>query len=365
MIIREINISNYKNYKSETFTFHPRVNIIVGENGMGKTNLLDALYYTCLGKSYFTRSDKNVVRHEEKWFRLEAVCSENDAKEKIEIVYKSDARKKIVVSGKTLKKLSHYIGRFPAVMIAPMDIQILLEGSENRRAFIDNTNIQIDPIYLNNLINYTKVLKQRNAYVKHGAEIGFFDHNLIDAFNHGLIEPAKYIHLTRDRSVRELSIYFEQFHNKLTKGKEKCELIYRSQLSSDSLHDLLKESLEKDKILGRTTCGIHKDDLKFIMNERELKTYASQGQLKSYVLALKLAQFEMLFEKNQKIPIFLLDDIFAKLDDQRVLNLIDLLLSNKKGQIFISDTSGNRLASILKSQNIDFKQFEIEEGRCA
>jgi DNA replication and repair protein RecF len=338
------------------------MNIICGENGMGKTNLLDAIYYLCLGKSYFTYSDKNVLNHSSDWMRIEGVYDQNGNKENVKIIVGPKKSKEVNISGKILTRLSEHIGKFPAVMVAPIDIQILLEGSENRRKFINNTMIQYDPLYMSHLLTYNRILKQRNAMLKNSQEKGFFDNILIKALDNSMLEPAKYIYEKRKRFADLLSELFTVFHQKISGGKELCSINYKSQLYEDELEVLLKKSIEKDKILGRTTKGIHKDDIEFKMEDRELKTFASQGQLKSFVLALKLAQFELLKSQTNKSPIILLDDIFAKLDDNRVSNLVKLLQSNTDSQIFISDTSNIRLHNILTDLSIQHKSISVIEG---
>lgn len=363
MIISEIDINNFKNYLAQKTAFHPEMNVFCGENGMGKTNLLDAIYYLCLSKSYFTYSDKNVVKHDADWFRIEGVFNENENIEEVKIIYHLKKNKEVYLSGKLLNKLSDHIGRFPAVMVAPIDIQILLDASENRRRFINNTLIQYDKKYMTYLISYNRIIKQRNAMLKLGLEKGFYDNILINALNQALVEPSEYIFQVRNKFCDLLSNLFTEFHQRISGGKEECQVIYKSNLSNDEMLNLLQSSLEKDKILGRTTKGIHKDDLVFEMNDRELKTFASQGQLKSFVLALKLAQFELLKQKTKTAPIILLDDIFAKLDEKRVENLIELLQENQASQIFISDTSDVRLPNILSDLNIPFKNFKVKQGK--
>jgi len=357
--INKIRLNSFKNYDQTGFGFHDRVNVISGNNGIGKTNLLDAVYYLCLGRSYFTNLDSNVIAHNHDWFRLEGDFEKDEIVEKVAIVCRRSESKTIEVAGVKYKKMSDHLGAFPAVMIAPLDIQILMESSENRRKFINNTLIQISQKYLSNLLVYNRLLNQRNALLKQSLEKGFLDLTLIESIDRNIYQPAQDIYEERQILVSELSALFDYYHKKITGDREAATINYVSKLHDKPLSQLMKEALPKDKILGRTTRGIHKDDLEFIMDGRELKKFASQGQLKSFVIALKLAQFDYIKKISGKNPLILLDDIFAKLDDQRVHNLIDLLYHKSESQLFITDTSEDRLKSILENAKVDFKGIHL------
>jgi DNA replication and repair protein RecF len=258
--------------------------------------------------------------------------------------------------------LLEHIGQFPVVMIVPDDTLLVTEGSEVRRKFLDNTLSQLDPVYLTNVITYNKVLKQRNMVLKQFAAERYFDDQLISSYDFQLAKPAQQIFEKRSSFIKEFTPLFETYYQKISGEEESVKCNYHSQLSEEKLENLLAQNIEKDRILQRTTCGIHKDDLKFFLGDHSLKNFASQGQLKSFVLALKLAQYEMLRSEKKINPLLLLDDIFDKLDRFRVEHLISLLMENEFGQVFITDTHENRVQNIIEKFNSDFKKFVIESG---
>jgi len=332
-------------------------------NGMGKTNLLDAIYYCCMGKSHFGGQDRNVVRHEADFFRLEAHFFKKEKKEKI--VAKVIPGKQKIIERNTVpyQRLAEHVGGFPVVIIEPGDTALALEGSGERRRFADNTLSQLDSHYLLQLIAYHKVLKQRNASLKQFSADGRFDASLIAAFANQLIEPAGIIHKKRIEFVEKLHPVFNDYYQIISGQAEAVDCRYESKLTGRDFSKLLQEASEKDRLLQRTTVGIHKDDLIFSLNGFPLKRFASQGQLKSYVLALKLAQYELLKKEKEVLPILLLDDIFDKLDTSRVEHLIGLLFEKDFGQIFITDTHQSRVEEIVENFGSSYKIFKIERGK--
>ena len=339
------------------------MNAFTGQNGIGKTNILDAIYYLCLGKSFFNSSDKQIYHHNTDAFRISAVFSSEEFDEVVTVKSISGQKKEISISEKRMKSISEHVGRFPCVMIAPVDIQILLSGSEERRNFMNNTIVQYDTGYLEDLLTYNRLLKQRNALLKQIADNQRYDKELLDVITEKMERPSVAIHEARQKFQQYLEPVFEKMYETLSGSKESCKVVYNSQLVDSSMVELCNKNRSKDMALARTSAGIHKDDLDFIMNGRELKDFASQGQLKSYVLALKLSQYRILCDIKKVKPILLLDDIFDKLDRNRVSNLLALVLNENFGQVLITDTQKERIEDILLSLVTDYSIFTVENGK--
>ena len=362
MQLKKIILTNFKNYELQDLSCSPTLNCFLGKNGMGKTNLLDAVYFLCMGKSYFNLPDYQVCHHDTNFFRLEGQFSIDEKKEKI--VAKVQARKRKVFERNDVpyQKLSEHVGLLPVVFIAPDDTEIIREGSEIRRRFLDNTLSQIDQEYLNHLIKYNNLLKQRNAALKKMTEQGLFNADLLEVYDHQMLEPGKLIFQKRQAFILEFHTVLQQYYTRISGGQEAANCLYQSQLHQFSFEELLKQSQEKDRILQRTTTGIHRDDLKFTLDGYSLKKFASQGQLKSFVLSLKLAQYQILRTQKKMLPLLLLDDIFDKLDNQRVESLLQLLQEEAFGQLFLTDTDPERVNQLLTRLDIDSFQFSVIEG---
>ncbi len=374
MHIHQLKLTQFKNYETGDFVFSHRLNCFVGRNGMGKTNLLDAIYYLCMCKSHRGVNDRNAVKHGMDFFRLEgrfiknkknALADNNNAltKEKIVAKVKPGKKKEFEKNDVIYQKLSEHIGLLPVVIIVPDDTLMATEGSEERRRFLDNTLSQLDKEYLSNLIRYNKILKQRNSTLKTFAETRSFNLELLETYDAQLIEPAQIICKKRNEFVEQFKPVFQEYYRIICNGQEKVTCEYRSSLKSNDYKEQLVEAREKDRVLGRTTCGIHKDELGFRIEKHLLRKFGSQGQLKSYVLALKLAQYDFLKKNHSSNPILLMDDIFDKLDEGRVQKLIQLILEKDFGQVFITDTHENRVEEIIKNFDTDFKKFYIENGK--
>lgn len=362
MYIEKLVLTQFRNYTFQKLAFIPEINVLTGKNGMGKTNVLDAIYMMCLGKSYFNTSDSHIIMLGTPFFRLEGQIKLGDEMDKIVIKSQAGSRKEIEVSGKKISKIKDHVGHFLCVIVAPDDIHDLLNTSEERRNFINNTLVQLDPVYLDDLMTYTALLKQRNALLKSFHDKKYFDKNLLDAISDRMRKPAHTIYEKRKKFIEHISPVFQNVYRQISGENEVCSLNYESQLHHHDLGDLMQKNLEKDRILHRSTSGIHKDDLHFIMNETPLKTYASQGQLKSFVLSLKLAQYQYLKTvKNQK-PVLLLDDIFDKLDPGRVTHLLRILTNSDFGQVFITDTQKERIHDILLTLQSPHKLFYVSHG---
>ena len=359
MFLKELSLTNYKNFESLKFSFETKIICFVGLNGVGKTNILDSIYHLSYTKSYFNPIPSQNIKHGESFFFISGKYIINGNEEDILISLKKGDKKRIKRNNKIYKKFSDHIGKIPLVIISPDDRNLIMEGSEIRRKFIDGIISQTDKEYLNNLIGYNKTLKQRNALLKM-----FYDNSenikkTIDIYDKQLSSDAQKIFEKRMEFLSEFIPIFKSRYKELSNDKEKVEIKYKSDISSDqNLYKLLKNNLEKDLRFQYTTKGIHKDDLNLNLDDFPIKKYGSQGQQKTFLIALKLAQFDYL-SKLDSNPILLLDDIFDKLDDTRVKQIINLVNEEKFNQIFISDTNKNRSENIIKNVNKSYKIFEI------
>ncbi len=343
--------------------FSPTVNCIVGLNGMGKTNLLDAIYYLCMCKSHFSIPDRLLVQKKLDFFRLEGHFTK---KEKLVTVVAKvqpkEKKKEIEINGVPHKKLADHIGLLPIVMITPFDTDLAFDGSEARRRFLNNSLSQIDPQYLQAALTYNRLLRQRNALLK-SFEGRLVNPALLDTLDEQLAPLAKLIHDKRTTFCSDFLPIFKQYYQIISNEQEQVDCRYRSQLEGTELDHLIKASREKDVLLQRTTVGTHKDDLVFTIEEQALKKFASQGQMKSYILALKLAQYEIVKTYKSSSPLLLLDDIFDKLDNNRVQQLLQLLFNKDFGQIFFTDTNEDRLLSLIQPFGVEAKQLIVRNGK--
>lgn len=354
---------NFKNCSEANLDFSEKINCFVGNNGVGKTNVLDAIYYLSFCKSYFNAIDNQNIKHDEDFFAIHGYYQKNGAREDlISCIQKRNAKKQFKKNKKDYDRLADHIGHFPLVMISPYDRDLINDGSELRRKYIDSVVAQFDKVYLDDLLNYNKALSHRNALLKRFAEMRSFDADSLEIWNEQLISLGISIYEKRKIFLEEFAPIFQHYFEFISGGKEEVSITYDSQLHEHSFNDLLSESLERDRYLRYTSKGIHKDDLKLKIGDYPIKKFGSQGQQKSFVIAIKLAQFE--FTKNKKgyKPILLFDDIFDKLDDYRVKQLISLVSNNSFGQVFITDTQLQRIEKVFKIVNIDHKIFSVNEG---
>lgn len=364
MYLKTLTLNNFKNYKSQKMTFSPKLNSLTGLNGMGKTNVLDAIYYLCMCKSHFNINDAHLVNQGEDFFRLEGQFSlVNNKKSKIVAKVQPKKLKVFEHDGVEYQKLSEHIGKIPIVMIAPDDTILLTEGSEERRRLMDITLSQLDQNYINQLLTYNKLIEQRNALLKQFAQNNVYNEKLLEVYNEQLFSPTDYIYQKRQWLIEVLSPIFQSYYKIISGDREQPSCRYESKLSEYSMQDILSNNLDKDRVLQRTTGGIHRDDLVFtFLDGSPAKRFASQGQLKSFLLSIKLAQYEVLRLHKKTFPILLLDDIFDKLDAHRVAHLVGLLSTDNFGQIFITDTQTERIEDILRRQKVEFQSFIIESG---
>ncbi|MCX2576201.1 DNA replication/repair protein RecF [Pedobacter sandarakinus] len=363
MWLKNITLLNFKNYNDADLHFSDTVNVFTGNNGSGKTNMLDAIHYLCLCKSYFNPIDGQQIKAGEEVFMIQGDFSRNEKNEKISCGVKRNQKKQFKRNKKEYDKLADHIGLFPVVMVSPYDVNLIMEGSEERRKFIDNVISQTDSHYLDQLIGYNRVLLNRNALLKQIAQTRKYDPTLLEILNDQLVAAGNRIFAVRKAFMDAFIPLFDEYYAYLTEQKETVSLNYQSQLIDMSFELLLKQTVEKDRILERTTTGIHKDELAFVINEMPLKKFGSQGQQKSFLIALKLAQYAYLAKNKGFKPLLLLDDIFDKLDDHRVEKLMQMVSHQDFGQIFITDTGMERVKSIFDRIQVDVTLFEVEEGK--
>lgn len=362
MHISNLKLYQFNNYETCSVEWVPTINVVVGDNGMGKTNLVDAIYFLCLTKSYFSSLDKYSVMEGTDQFRLEGRFEKEGYPDIVEIKVREGKPKEVNVSGKKLVKHSEHIGKLPCVIIAPDDIHNLLSGSAERRSFLNNILVQTDPRYLENLLIYNKCLKQRNALLKQFHEKHYFDGLLLEGVTKNMYSASAYIYERRKETLVALRPLLTRHYEAISGGQEHCDIQYRSQLHDGDFKELLNDSLEKDKLLCRTTVGVHKDDLVFTLKDHGLKNFASQGQLKSYIIALKLAQYDYIAKAYGARPILILDDLYDKLDAKRVQALLGVV-SKGGGQIFITDTGKERIGSLLQNLDLTYKQVGVVKGK--
>ncbi len=359
MFLKELSLTNYKNFESLKFSFDTKIICFVGLNGVGKTNILDSIYHLSYTKSYFNPIPSQNIKHGETFFFISGRYMIHDKEENILVSLKKGDKKIIKRNNKLYKKFSDHIGKIPLVLISPDDRNLIIEGSETRRKFIDGIISQTDKEYLNNLINYNKTLKQRNALLKMFYDNSESIRKTIDIYDRQLSSDAQKIYDKRREFLNEFIPIFKSRYKELSNDKENVEIKHSSDISPDqNLYKLLKNSFEKDLRFQYTTKGIHKDDLNLSLDNFPIKKYGSQGQQKTFLIAMKLAQFDYLSKLDSK-PILLLDDIFDKLDDARVKQIINLVNQENFNQIFISDTNKTRSENIIKKVNKSYKIFEI------
>jgi DNA replication and repair protein RecF len=356
--LHSISITQFKNYSNRSFQFNERIIGICGNNGVGKTNLLDAIHYLCFTKSYFTRDVLN-IQSGQQGFRVDGELELNDKKEKAVCILRETGKKEFSINDSGYEKFSEHIGRYPCVIIAPDDIQIITDGSEERRRFLDALLSQIDKEYLQQLINYNKILAQRNSLLKSFYETGNKNLSLLDVLDEQLIRPGEYIFEKRKQFLIPFLPGVKKLYSEISKQEEKTELHYQSELNQCSFTELLHLNRQRDMAALRTTGGIHRDDLVFNLNGQLFKNIASQGQRKSLLFALKLAEMDELKENKGFAPLLLLDDVFEKLDEDRIANLLRRVCIENNGQVFITDTNEVRLTSHLKQLPIAFDMIKL------
>lgn len=359
VILKKLSLLNYKNIAENSFEFESKINAIVGKNGIGKTTILDAIYHLAVGKSYFNPLSTQNIKHGEEFFVIDGVFEKENRTEQIICSYKKAQKKVLKRNGKIYEKFSEHIGLIPIVIISPSDSDLIIEGSETRRKFIDNVISTFDVTYLNTLINYQKTLQQRNALLKYFALNQVFDADNLSIYNEQLSEFGQIIFNKRKDFLEKFVPVFQDLYEVISEKAEKVSITYESQLFQDTLDTLLHQNLQKDRITQYTTVGIHKDDILFNISDFPVKKFGSQGQQKSFLIALKLAQFDFIKKHTKTLPILLFDDIFDKLDAFRVQQIVNMVNDDIFGQIFISDTHSERTENIIKQTHKSYKIFNL------
>ncbi|QXV66702.1 DNA replication/repair protein RecF [Mucilaginibacter sp. 21P] len=362
MYLQHLSFINFKNYAEAELSLAEGVNAFVGNNGAGKTNLLDAVHYLSLCKSYFNPIDSQQIKQGADFFMINGTFQKNGGKEVVACGVKRNQKKQFKRNKKDYQRLADHIGLLPLVMISPYDISIIIEGSEERRKFIDNVISQTDSKYLDELIAYNKVLANRNSLLKQIADTGRYDPELLSIYDEQLVSSGTRIFEKRRVFMDAFTEIFNRHYQFLSQDAERVELAYESPLLQDNFATLLKKNMERDRILERTSLGIHRDDLQFNIHGMAMKKFGSQGQQKSFLIALKLAQYTFLTQTKGFKPLLLLDDIFDKLDDNRVTKLMQMVSNNNFGQVFITDTSMERVQAIFEKINVEVKLFKVTEG---
>ena len=362
MILQKISIINYKNISQTSLNLSSKLNCFVGSNGVGKTNLLDAVYFLSFCHSSFTNLDSMVINHDQDFFVLEGdYLSDSLTEERIYAGMKRGRHKHFRRNGKEYKKLSMHIGFIPLVFISPTDNNLVTGGGEERRKLIDVVISQLDNSYIDFLNRYNKALQQRNALLKSVEEP---DATLMQLFEEEMAQTGEAVYQKRNKLVDEISPTFQMIYKQISGGRENVSLRYVSHCQRGPLLDVIQKDRARDRAVGYSLHGIHRDDLEMLIDGYPIRREGSQGQTKTYVLALKLAQFAYLRDKIAgKTPLLLLDDIFDKLDANRVEQIIKLVANDNFGQIFITDTNREHLDKILIHANVEYKLFDVDNGK--
>lgn len=361
MYIEKISILNFKNIADATLEFSPRVNCFLGRNGMGKSNLLEAVYFLSFVRSFGMLPDSALIRHGEEMLLVQGHYRRNaDSVENVACGIVAGKRKTLKRNGKEYDRLSEHIGKFPIVVVAPQDSRIVGGSGEERRKLMDMVISQADKTYLSQLIRYNKSLEQRNKMLR----AGFRDTILYDSIESQLAESADYIHSARRNWVNNaMSETFCRYYRRIASSSEAASIAYKSVLNEAALKEILEQTRAKDEVLGYTSKGIHRDDLEMGLGGYSMRRLGSQGQLKTFTIALRFAIFEYLKSTSGVTPILLLDDIFDKLDADRVQRIMEVVSDDKVfGQIFITDTNRKHLDEILVQIGGDYRLLKVENG---
>ena len=357
--LKKISIINYKNIVDKEYNLDPKINCFVGNNGVGKTNILDSIYHLALGKSYFNLRNDQLINKNEDFMVIDGLFDLNGKKENIICSIKRGDKKNLKRNGKTYKKFSNHIGLIPVVLISPYDNDLINEGSSERRKFIDSIISQNNKEYLINLIAYSRVIQNRNSLLKQYNKSVDFDLDTIKIYDDQIIKLSEPIFMARKNFFNDFKDLVIEKYDQISENQEKISIEYKSDLFDSEIKNLIENSFQKDVILQYTSSGIHKDDFIFNLDGSRIKKFGSQGQQKSFLIALKLAQFEYLKNKTGNSPILLLDDVFDKLDLIRVKRIVEIVNSTNFGQLFLSDTDRERIEKVLSSLNLSSKIFDV------
>jgi len=360
MYLKDLSLINFKNYEQVTLSFSERINCFTGPNGVGKTNLLDAIHYLSLCKSFYHPSDSMNIRHGQEFFLIQGTFIKDQAEEIIHCSFQRNGRKRFMRNKNEYERLADHIGFIPAVIISPYDSRLISEGSEERRKFLDAVISQYDKTYLHSLLRYYKLLEQRNKFLKQIAGTNIYDADLLASLDEQMIPAGEYIFQRRKEFTRELIPVFNSFYHHISTGSnENVNIEYLSSQHHSSLKVLMENAFARDRQVGYSTEGIHKDDLLFTLNGYPVRRMGSQGQQKTLLTALKFAEFDFITRIKSFKPILLLDDIFDKFDESRVAQIMRLVSEDHFGQIFITDTEESRIRKILKGISVPFILFSV------
>jgi DNA replication and repair protein RecF len=360
VFIHNLRLQNFRNYAEAQFSFNKKAIGLFGKNGSGKTNILDAIHYLSFSKSVLNNQDSQNVKHGESYFLIEGEFGKQGHRHSVRCVF--DGKKKLLEDGQEYNRFSEHIGKYPIIMIIPQDINLIWEGGEGRRRFFDLWLSQADKQYLEKLVEYNHLLKQRNGLLKEAQSSGRVDRDLIDSYNDQLAPASKYIYQTRKKFIEEINPELQKEYAGLVRSGEVVTVKYFSDLDLKSTQDIFLENLEKEMAAGRTIAGVHLDEYQFLLNDFEVRKYGSQGQQKSFLIGLKLVELAYFSKKRGFSPLLLLDDIFDKMDDDRISRLMELLNQGKIEQLFITDANPDRARQIFKNANLDFQEFNIDKG---
>lgn len=360
--LSRLKLLHFRNHREAEVELGPEVNCFIGPNGVGKTNLLDAVHYLSLAKSYFDPVDMHNILHGEELFMLQGTMCTEAGDDAILCSVRTGHRKVLSRNKKEYDRLADHVGRYPVVMITPYDGQLVLDGAEVRRRFLDGLIAQFDRLYLEALIRYNRSITQRNNMLKRFTEQGGGALDALEPWDEQLIEHGTTVFETRRAFMEQLVPLLEGHYHGISTGPERVALVYKSALETHPMRDLLAQAWDRDRLSQHTTQGVHKDDLVFTIDGQPLKRYGSQGQQKTYLIALKLAQFDLTRQRSGIRPILLLDDIFDKIDPQRMRHLLKLLSGQRFGQVLITDTDAGRLHKALDGLDLDVRFFQLDHG---
>ncbi|MFR9504070.1 MAG: DNA replication and repair protein RecF [Rikenellaceae bacterium] len=361
MELKTLSLINFKNVAEARLDFTPSINALVGDNGAGKTNVIDAIHFLAMAKSMMTMTDRQSIRHEEPFFVVDGTFSSDEGSTQGVVCsfsrQQTKGTKSLKRNGKEYERLSDHVGMVPVVVVTPQDIALVYDGAEERRRFINSFISQLDPIYLRELIRYNATLSQRNMLLKQRG-----DESMLLIYDEQLSLSASIIHSKRHEIISEMQPLVEEYYKLLSNDREAISINYISQLQEAPLTELLLASRQRDRALEHTSVGVHRDDIELKIGGLPLRKYGSQGQQKSLLIALKLAQYRIVSQRRAERPILLLDDLFDKLDRHRVTRLIEIVSSPHFGQIFITDCNPTRLESILSTSATPYSLYHVEGG---